>query len=81
VEEMRAKISEEIDLKHVPKEFGGDCECEGGCWFGHPSERALNKFANKLNGIEDDDQKDDDAKIENGGAEENRKLENGNKST
>ena len=23
VEEMRAKISEEIDLKHVPKEFGG----------------------------------------------------------
>ena len=81
VEEMRAKISEEIDLKYVPKEFGGDCECEGGCWFGHPSERALNKFANKLNGIEDDDQKDDDAKIEKGGAEENKKLENGNKST
>ena len=62
VDDMRAKISEEIDLKYVPKEFGGDCECEGGCWFGHPSEKALNAFARKLNGIEEEgDEKDDDA--------------------
>lgn len=62
VDDMRAKISEEIDLKYVPKEFGGDCECEGGCWFGHPSEKALNAFARKLNGIEEEgDEKGDDA--------------------
>ncbi len=58
VEEMRAKISEEIDLKHVPKEFGGDCECPGGCWFGHPSEKALNAFARKLNGEEEEGEED-----------------------
>ena len=58
VEEMRAKISEEIDLKHVPKEFGGDCECPGGCWFGHPSEKALNAFARKLNGEEEEEEED-----------------------
>jgi hypothetical protein len=55
---MRAKISEEIDLKHVPKEFGGDCECPGGCWFGHPSEKALNAFARKLNGEEEEEEEE-----------------------
>lgn len=58
LEEMRAKISEEIDLKHVPKEFGGDCECPGGCWFGHPSEKALNAFARKLNGEVEEEEED-----------------------
>ena len=71
VDDMRAKISEEIDLKYVPKEFGGDCECEGGCWFGHPSEKALNAFARKLNGIEEEGhEKDDDALKDSNGARE-----------
>jgi len=48
-DEMRAKISEEIDLKYVPKEFGGDCECEGGCWKGQPMQMKLDEFARALN--------------------------------
>ncbi|OQS01387.1 hypothetical protein ACHHYP_01192 [Achlya hypogyna] len=51
--EIQKALLEYIDAENLPVEYGGSCECPGGCLTGSPDEVLLREYVERLNSGED----------------------------